>query len=256
MIDHLPAYISLTFGATTVSTLILFIWTIRGSESEQTRNKSIQIAIGLTLWLVIQSVITLNNTYNSDTNTFPPAIMLTGILPPILTIILLFATSDGRQFIDSLPLKNITYINIVRIPVEIVLFWLFINEAIPELMTFEGRNFDILAGISAPFIAYFGYTKANLNRQTILLWNIICLGLLINIVANALLSAPSPIQKFAFDQHNIAILNFPFSWLPTFIVPIILLGHLTSIRQLLKHKTEITTNGGHRLGHERDEMLN
>jgi hypothetical protein len=50
-------------------------------------------------------------------------------------------------------------------------------------------------------------------------------------------STPSPLQKIAFDQPNIAILNFPFSWLPTFIVPIVLLGHLVSIRQLLKEKT-------------------
>ena len=116
-------------------------------------------------------------------------------------------------------------------------------------MTFEGRNFDIIAGISAPFIAYFGLTKTKLNRQTILIWNFISLGLLVNIVVNALFSAPSPIQKFAFDQPNIAILNFPFSWLPTFIVPIVLFGHLTSIRQLLKRKTDEkakenkTTNG-------------
>ena len=103
-------------------------------------------------------------------------------------------------------------------------------------MTFEGRNFDILAGITAPIIAYFGLTKTTLSRQTILLWNFICLALLLNIVINALLSAPSPIQKFAFDQPNIAILNFPFSWLPTFIVPIVLFGHLTSIRQLFKQK--------------------
>jgi len=106
-------------------------------------------------------------------------------------------------------------------------------------MTFEGRNFDILAGISAPIIAYFGLTKAKLNRQTILIWNFICLGLLINIIVNALFSAPSPIQKFAFNQPNIAILNFPYSWLPTFIVPIVLFGHLTSIRQLMKYKTGI-----------------
>ena len=67
--------------------------------------------------------------------------------------------------------------------------------------------------------------------------NFICLVLLLNIVINALFSAPSPLQKFAFDQPNIAILNFPFSWLPTFIVPIVLFGHLTSIRQLTKIKS-------------------
>ena len=238
MIENLPLFISIIFGLSTAATLLLFIWTIKNSNSELTRKKSMQVFIGLTIWLTIQAVLTLKNIYNTNTNSFPPKIMMTGILPTILTIILLFVTSKGRLFIDSLPLKNLTYLNIVRIPVEIVLFWLFLNKAIPELMTFEGRNFDILAGISAPIIAYFGLTKTKLSRKTILLWNIICLGLLINIVVNALFSAPSPIQKFAFDQPNIAILNFPFSWLPTFIVPIVLFGHLTSIRQLLKYKIE------------------
>jgi len=236
MIDNLPTYISLTFGLTTIVTLLLFTWTIRNSKSEQTRKKTTPIFIGLTIWLSIQAVLTLKNIYNFETNTFPPKIILTGILPTILTIILLFVTSKGRQFIDSLPLKNLTYLNIVRIPVELILFWLFLNKAIPALMTFEGRNFDILAGITAPIIAYFGLTKTKLSRHIILIWNFICLGLLLNIVVNALFSAPSPIQKFAFEQPNIAILNFPFSWLPTFIVPIVLLGHLTSIRQLLKTK--------------------
>ncbi len=249
MIENLPTYIAMTFGLTTVATLLLFIWTIRNSNSEQTRKKATPIFIGLTIWLTIQAVLTFKNIYNSDTNSFPPKIMLIGIVPTILTIISLFVTSKGKQFIDSLPLKNLTYLNIVRIPVEIVLFWLFLNKAIPELMTFEGRNFDILAGITAPFIAYFGLIKLKISRKGILIWNFICLGLLINIVVNALFSAPSPIQKFAFEQPNIAILNFPFSWLPTFIVPIVLFGHLTSIRQLLNLKTDEktkenkTTNG-------------
>lgn len=232
MIPNLPIHIILIFGLTTVATLGLFIWIIKNSSLEITRKKSGIIIVGLTVWLILQAVLTLNNIYNSNLSSLPPKIMLLGILPPILVIILLFATSKGRQFIDSLPLKNITYLNIVRIPVEIVLFWLFINKAIPELMTFEGRNFDILAGISAPIIVYLVFTKKKLNRNVLLIWNFICLGLLLNIVINALLSAPSPLQKFAFEQPNIAILNFPFSWLPTFIVPIVLFGHLVSIRQL------------------------
>jgi hypothetical protein len=236
MLDNLPGYITLTFALTTVATLILFIWTIRNSADAATRKKSTLILIGLTIWLIIQAVLPLNDFYNSDTNSFPPKIARFGILPTLFTIILLFATSKGRQFIDSLPLKQLTYLHIVRIPVEIVLFWLFLSKAIPELMTFEGRNFDILAGITAPLIAYFGITKNKLSRDAILIWNFICLGLLINIVVNALLSTPSPIQKFAFDQPNIAILYFPFSWLPAFIVPIVLFSHLAAIRQLLKQR--------------------
>ena len=236
MLNYLPTYISLVFFLITIATLLLFTWVIKNSHSEKTRKKAIPIFIGLIIWLVVQAILSLKNIYNSNTNLFPPKIVLTGILPTICTIILLFVTEKGREFIDSLPLKNMTYLHVVRILVEIVLFWLFLYKAIPELMTFEGRNFDILAGITAPFIAYFGLTKAKLSRHRILVWNIICLGLLMNVVVNALLSAPSPLQKFAFDQPNIAILYFPFCWLPTFIAPIALLGHLVSIRQLLKYK--------------------
>jgi len=235
MIPNLPTYIILIFGLTTVATLLLFNWIIRNSSSEATRKKSNLILIGLVAWIVLQTILTLNNFYNNNLKSLPPKIILFGILPPILVIILLFASSKGRQFIDSLPLKNITYLNIVRIPVEIVLFWLFINKAIPELMTFEGRNFDILAGISAPIMAYLVFTKKKLSRNVLLIWNFVCFGLLLNIIINALISAPSPLQKFAFEQPNVAILNFPFSWLPAFIVPIVLFGHLVSITQLLRN---------------------
>ncbi len=101
-------------------------------------------------------------------------------------------------------------------------------------MTFEGRNFDILAGITAPIIAYLAFTQKKISRNGLLIWNFICLALLANIVVNAFLSVPSPVQQFAFDQPNIAILYVPFSWLPTFVVPVVLFAHLASIQQLLK----------------------
>ncbi|AIM37861.1 hypothetical protein KO02_15080 [Sphingobacterium sp. ML3W] len=242
MLESLPLYIPFIFALTTVLTLILFYWTIKNSNSEKVQQYSIKILIGLIVWLAIQAVLTLLNIYSSNIEYFPPTILLFGSLPTIFIIIGLFLTQKGRLFIDSLPLINLTYLNIARVPVELVLFWLFLNKAIPELMTFEGRNFDVLAGISAPIFAYFGLTKRKISRKVILLWNFICLALLLNIVINAFLSTPSPVQKFAFDQPNIAILHFPFSWLPTFIVPVVLFGHLTSIRQLLKYRERLIKN--------------
>lgn len=234
MIPNLPAYISVIFAGTTFATLLLFYRAIRNTRSEAVRKKSNFIFFVLIIWLAVQAILTINDLYNSNTNSFPPKLLLFGILPPVVTIILLFITIGGRRFIDSLSLKNITYIHTIRIPVEIVLLWLYLNKVIPQLMTFEGRNFDMLAGITAPFIAYYGFTKNKLSRNFILAWNVLSLALLINIVVNALLSAPFAIQQFAFDQPDIAILYFPFSWLPVFVVPVVLFGHLVSIRQLLK----------------------
>lgn len=234
MIEHLPLYITLLFGLTTMLTLLLVYWTIRSSARHATKHRATSVTILITFWLIIQAILSLRNLYSENMHAMPPRLFLFGVLPALVTIALLFATTAGRRFIDSLPLKNITYLNIVRIPVELVLLWLFVNKAVPKLMTFEGRNFDILSGITAPFVAYFGFTKKTLGRRLVLIWNFICLALLMNVVVTALLSVPSPIQHLAFDQPNIAVLHFPFVWLPVFIVPVVLFGHLVSIRQLTK----------------------
>ena len=220
--EILPTYISIVFGLTTILTVGLFY--------RATNNSKITLPILLT-WLALQAFIGLSGFYTM-TDTIPPRFLLL-VLPPILFITGLFATSKGRQFIDSLDIKTLTILHTVRILVEIVLFWLFVNKTVPQLMTFEGRNFDILSGLTAPVIFYFGFIRKQLDRKIILIWNFICLGLLINIVANAVLSAPFPFQKFGFDQPNIAILYFPFIWLPSCIVPLVLLSHLAAIRQLL-----------------------
>ena len=224
--ENLPIYISILFGLITLLTVGLFY---------KATNRLILSLVILLTWLVIQAVIALTDFY-TVTDTIPPRFLLL-VLPPILFIILLFATNKGRIFIDSLDIKALTLLHIVRVPVEIVLFRLFIYIMIPELMTFEGRNFDVISGISAPLIYYFGFVQKQLSNKIIIIWNVLCLMLLFNIVINAVFSAPFPFQKFAFDQPNIAILYFPFNWLPSCVVPIVLFSHIVAIRQILKVKT-------------------
>lgn len=219
---NLLTYISIFFGLTTIFAIGFFY--------KATNNSKVTILV-LLAWLAFQTFIGLSGFY-TITDTIPPRFLLL-VIPPLFVIIGLFTTSKGRQFIDSLEAKTLTLLHTVRIPVEIVLYWLFVNKAVPELMTFEGRNFDILSGLTAPIIFYFGFIKNRLDRKVILMWNFICLGLLINIVTNAILSAPFPFQKFAFDQPNIAVLHFPFNWLPACVVPLVLFSHLATIRQLL-----------------------
>ena len=221
--EHLPAYISIVFGLTTLVTVGLFYKAAHYSKTT---------LLIIFTWLALQAVIGLSGFY-TVTDTIPPRFMLL-ILPPVLLITLLFTTSKGKQFVDSLDTKSLTILHTIRIPVEIVLFWLFVHKTVPELMTFEGRNFDILSGLTAPFIYYFAFVRNIFDRKIILTWNFICLGLLINIVANSIMSAPFPFQQFAFDQPNVAVLYFPFVWLPCCVVPLVLLSHLAAIRQLLK----------------------
>lgn len=223
--EHLPFYIYLTFGLTVLLVLIFFY------RASQNSTSFLSIAL---IWIIIQSFVGLMGFYILN-KTVSPRFPLQ-VVPPILLMTVLFLNKRGIEFIKSINIKTLTMLHIVRIPVELVLYWLVAYKAVPQLMTFEGRNFDILSGLTAPVIYYFGFVKNKLNKSFILVWNLICLALLFNVVFIAVLSAPSPFQQFAFDQPNIAIGYFPFILLPAFIVPLVMFSHLVSIRQLLSKK--------------------
>lgn len=181
-------------------------------------------------WLLFTAVLAKGGFYET-TDTFPPRVVLLGVLPANLLIVflLLFARSS---FIERLPLKTLTFLHVIRIPVEIVLFWLYQENFIPKIMTFEGTNFDILSGITAPIICLIAFRKNSINRPLLMIWNILALMLLANIVATAVLAFPSPLQQIALDQPNRAIMHFPLIWLPSVVVPIVLFSHLASIWKL------------------------
>lgn len=220
--EHIPLFVSATFMLAAFLAVFLFL------KSNSFHRISFFI---LAAWLMLQAILSLNYFY-SDTSIVPPRFPLL-IFPPMLVIGILFLTKKGRIFIDCFDLKTLTLLHVVRIPVEFVLLWLSIYKVVPQLMTFEGRNFDILSGLTAPLIYYFGFVRKIMNKKMVLAWNFICLGLLINIVVNAVFSVPFAFQKFGFEQPNIAVLYFPFVWLPCCIVPLVLLSHLIVIRKLI-----------------------
>lgn len=222
MTAPVPEYVSYLFVATTLGTLWFFY---KASQSK--------LAVFILLaWIAIQGIISESGFY-IVTDTVPPRFIFL-VLPALVFVLYMMLSKSGHAFIDSLDARWLTYLHVMRIPVEITLYFLFTNRLVPQIMTFAGNNFDIAAGLTAPLVAYFGYKRQPLPKVILLFWNFLCLALLANIVITAVLSAPFPFQQFAFEQPNVGVLYFPFTWLPGFVVPIVLFAHLVSIRQLLK----------------------
>lgn len=222
--EHLPIYVYLTYGATAILAIWLFYRATHNAKA---------FFIGLALWVILQSALAIDGFYSSPnmlTFRFPLL-----IIPPLLFLIFLLLTKSGRTFLDRLDLPALTLFHVIRIPVELVLFWLFLNKGIPESMTFHGRNFDVFSGISAPFIYYYGFVKRSLNKWIIIAWNLICFALLLNVVSSAILSLPGRFVQFGFEQPNIALGYFPFTLLPAVLVPLVMLSTVAAIRQLWKN---------------------
>ena len=231
MID-LPALLTFGFIGTTLLCFLMLVLSLLNSDEVRIRKRAHSVALILMTWLIFQSTLGLNKWYQDRLAT--PPHMIFPILMAIVVMLILFLTPRGRRFIDGLSIRTLTMLQVVRVPVEVCLWCLAMNRQVPWSMTFEGRNFDILIGLSAPIIAIWGWKKGKLSKKVILAWNILGMILLLQVVVTGIGALPSPLQWWEFQQPNLAVMYFPFVWLPAFIVPCAALSHLVSIRRLIK----------------------
>jgi hypothetical protein len=223
--ENLSWYVYAIFIGTVILAAWLFIRATNYSKSAM---------ILISAWLLLQSALGISGFYSnidSMTSRFPLL-----VAPPMIFFIFLFLSKKGKAFIDNLDISTLTIFHIIRIPVEITLLLLFIEKTIPEAMTFEGRNFDIFSGLSAPAIYYFAFVNRKIGPTVLIIWNAACIVLLLNVVSSAVLSLPGRYLQFGFEQPNIAVGFFPFLLLPALLVPLALFSNAAAIRQLLIKK--------------------
>jgi len=205
------------------------------SSIEPNRQKQIVIrtVIGLVSWTFFVSAWSLSGKMQ-DFSLFPFN-MIPVLAIPLITILIITFYKTFGQILIHIPQQNLIRLQSFRIFVEILLWALFIENLAPIQMTFEGRNFDILSGITAIVIAYLMPRNA-LPKIILVIWNLACLGLLINIVTVAILSMPTPFRVFTNEPANTIVGQFPISLLPALLVPLAYALHFFSLRQLSLQK--------------------
>lgn len=185
--------------------------------------KNRKVLLSFLLWQIIIGTLTLFHIFEQR-----PGIFIAVIIGTVLLTIFSLSNIKTAELKSELLLS----IHVLRIPVELVLYQLYLQHKVPLSMTFKGINFDIVMGISALILlVYILLSEKKINRTFFVAWNIIGIGFLLFIVAIAILSSPLPLQQFAFDQPNIAVLAFPYCLLPSGVVPIVLMAHLLLLRK-------------------------
>lgn len=182
--------------------------------------------IVLGLWGIVACMIASTG-FLEESDGFPPRVAVI-LLPTIVWLIVMIR----RTRPDQMKLSFLTGIHLIRIPVEIGLLMLFRQTLIPEVMTFEGWNFDIVMGITAIPMLWIFLQRATLPIKLLRAWNLLGIILLTIIVITAILSAPGPQQLINFDQPNVAILRVPFILLPSVIVPVVYYAHFVALKRL------------------------
>lgn len=183
------------------------------------------------LWILAASIASLSG-FSSNFDSLPPRPALF-IVAPAVVLYFIIRSKSTRLILETIPPHYLVIIQIFRVPVEILLWLLMLADISPIQMTFEGRNYDILVGLTAPIVAYLICSKGKMKQKIIIGWNIFGLLMLLNILVIAILSMPTPLRAFMNEPANTEVGYFPVIFLPAILVPIAYYFHVFSLAQAL-----------------------
>jgi hypothetical protein len=173
----------------------------------------------------------------ANTSALPPG-MIYLVVPIIMMVVFMASSRIGETVALSFPLWLLMGFESFRLVVEIFLHQLWLNGQLPKMLTYQGSNFDILIGISAPIVAWLLVSR-RISPQMALAWNAIGIVMLANVAVRAALTTSGPLHLISTEVPNVAIGTFPFTYIPGLMVPLAIVLHVMSIRVIRKQIREV-----------------
>lgn len=211
--------IAIAFGATVAgvaAAIVALVMVAARRSGRVPRRAALWVGGVIAGWLAATAVLAASGALAFDGG--PPRALALPWLAVVAGLVALWRPA-GRAFLASAPRAFVVGLQAFRVPVELVLWALFLDGAIPERMTFEGRNLDVLVGLTALPVGFAAWAGARRHPWLAVAWHLAGLALLANIVSMAIRAQPAVIP------------TVPMIWLPAFLVPIALLGHVAGIAQ-------------------------
>lgn len=230
-----PPLVSASFVALVVALFLFLVTLVKhdrvgpGAPAGAVRRTEILVAGGLAFWLGLTGILAAGGFF-ADFAGWPPRIVL-AVAPALLAVLVVGVFRPG---LTSVPATWFVAPQAFRVVMELILWRLAVARALPEVMTFHGRNFDVLTGLSAPLVAW-AMARGHIGPRGLILWNAMGLALVTSVFLHGFFSAPTAFRMLVTDPPNTIIGGFPFIWLPAFVVPVAYLLHVLSLRRILTH---------------------
>jgi hypothetical protein len=213
-----------------------------GAPPDAERRVALTHAVLAAIWMTAVWIAADSGVLREWDRMPPPfALLVAGILA--LSVVIALGPT-GRQIARHLPLWVLVAVQAFRLPLELVMHEMYERGVMPGVMTYSGRNFDIVTGATAIVVAALVARKERRRgvpadrgrggRALVWVWNLVGLALLVNVVTVAILATPR-FRYFGDDQLNVWVTYPPFVWLPAVLVLAALAGHLVILRALVRN---------------------
>jgi hypothetical protein len=210
-----PVYLTILFS--------LLVGAVQGEVIRRTK----QLGSTLFLWLVVTGILSYTNRLHDFSQRPPRMLVLVGLA--FVGVYLGSYFPAASKLISSPGLAWLVGLQVFRVGVEIFLYLGHRAGFVPVQMTFEGRNWDVLTGLTALPMAWL-IAKNKAPKKLVYAWNAAGLALLLNVVVVSVLSMPTPLRHFHNEPANTFVAYFPYVWLPAYLVQVAWLSHLLIFR--------------------------
>jgi hypothetical protein len=194
------------------------------------RGLAVGFPLAIAAWLALTTALAHSGVFQTF-DARPPRLPMV-MVGMLVTSLILTRTQGFRRMLAVAPREWPIALETFRVGIELCLYLLFLDGLVPVQMTLEGGNFDILVGLTAPLVA-LAVRKAWGGRWLVALWNVGGLVSLVNVVRTVVRALPGPLHVDLGGVSPIVLTTAPFVWVPAFVLPIAVLGHVISLRQLL-----------------------
>lgn len=178
-------------------------------------------------WLVY--LLLISKTGVLESFSLPPRVPLLVVIPPVIASIVVTGRQSFGNVLKSVPLHLPVFLTSFRILVELLIYGAYREGVFPQRVTFEGLNYDIFVGLSACLVGVL-LLKQKFPLWGLLGWNILSLMVLA-------VTVYSFVSTYYFFDHlslisKMKFVQFPYLLLAAVLLPIAILLHVISIRQV------------------------
>jgi hypothetical protein len=202
---------------------------VRAGFAEPRRLRIVRLTgAGLAGWFLFLAMTTVSGLY---LETHSPR-FLGYALPALLGVLLLARARWLREALRATPRWWIPALQTLRVGGGSSLFAAWALGLAPWSLVLPAGVGDILVGLGAAGVAVALFRGWGGARALAVAWNVLGLLDILHTLFRAMASAPGPQRLYFEEPANAIPAVFPFVYLPGFIVPLTILLHVLSLRQL------------------------
>ena len=206
-----------------------------GDSPPQARRLQRRLLIGAAIWLIVVSTAAFSGSLlPRDGRPLPFALLVISVLALGVAIA---RSAIGDRLARGASLAALVGFQSFRLPLELMLHRAYAEGLMPVQMSYSGRNFDIVTGLTALMLAV-AMTLTGVPRWVVAAWNVMGLILLLNILGVAIMSTPA-FAYFGPDRLNVWVTWMPYTLLPAVMVLAAWAGHLVVFRALAQPSSSI-----------------